>query len=78
MQLSEVEEGPPMPEERLIYGCVDADRPEAQPYIDEVDGVLYYTCPECRKALEEELGSLPTEGGIGHASAAPASSKTSA
>ncbi len=42
-----------MPEERPIYGCADADRPEAQPYIDEVDGVLYYTCPECRKMLDE-------------------------
>ena len=44
---------PKMREERLVYGCVRADRPEAQPYIDEVDGVLYYTCPECRKALGE-------------------------
>lgn len=42
-----------MPEERLVYGCVGADRPEAQPYIEEVDRVLTYTCPECRKALEE-------------------------
>ena len=42
-----------MPEERIVYGCVGANRPEALPFIDEVDGVLYYTCPECRKALEE-------------------------
>jgi len=42
-----------MPDERLIYGCVGADRPEAQPFIDEIDGVLYYTCPECRKELAE-------------------------
>lgn len=42
-----------MPDERLIYGCVGADRPEAQPHIDEVDGVLYYTCSECRKALDD-------------------------
>lgn len=42
-----------MADERLIYGCVGADRPEAQPYTVEVDGVRYYTCPECRKALEE-------------------------
>ena len=42
-----------MPDERLIYGCVGADRPEAQPFIDEIDGVLYYTCPDCWKALEE-------------------------
>jgi hypothetical protein len=42
-----------MPDKRPIYGCVGADRPEAEPFIDEVDGVLYYTCPECRKALEE-------------------------
>jgi hypothetical protein len=47
-----------MPEERPVYGCVGSDRPEAQPYIVEVDGVLYYTCPACRAeiaALEEEL-----------------------
>lgn len=47
-----------MPEERLVYGCVGADRPEAQPYIVEQDGVLYYTCPACREeiaAMEEEL-----------------------
>jgi hypothetical protein len=30
-----------MPDERLIYGCVGADRPEAQPFIDEIDGVLH-------------------------------------
>ncbi len=48
-----------MPEEPLVYGCVGADRPEAQPFIDEVDGVLYYTCPECRKALEELASTLP-------------------
>jgi hypothetical protein len=40
-----------MPEERSVYGCVGADRPEAQPYIVEVDEVLYYTCPECRDKL---------------------------
>jgi hypothetical protein len=38
-----------MPEDQIVYGCVGADRPEAQPYIDEVDGVLYYTCPKCRE-----------------------------
>lgn len=42
-----------MADERLISGCVGADRPEAQPYIPEVDGVLYSTCPERRKAVEE-------------------------
>jgi hypothetical protein len=42
-----------MPDERPVYGCVGADRPEAQPFIDEVDGVLYYTCPKCRKELAE-------------------------
>jgi hypothetical protein len=36
-----------------VYGCVGADSPEAQAYIDEVDGVLYYTCPACRKDLAE-------------------------
>ena len=50
-----------MREERLVYGCVGADRPEAQPFIDEVDGVLYYTCPECRKELEELEPSPPRE-----------------
>ena len=50
-----------MPQERFIYGCVGADRPEAQPYIDEVDGILLYTCPECRKALEELDPTLPRE-----------------
>ena len=43
----------PTPDERLVYGCVGADRPEAEPFIDEVDGVLYYTCPACRLALAE-------------------------
>jgi hypothetical protein len=42
-----------MPEERAVYGCVGADRPEAQPFIVEVDGILTYTCPACRTALEE-------------------------
>jgi hypothetical protein len=42
-----------LPDERLIYGCVGADRPEAEPFIDEVDGVLYYTCAACRQALAE-------------------------
>jgi hypothetical protein len=42
-----------MPDERPVYGCVGADRPEAEAFIDEIDGVLYYTCPDCRKALEE-------------------------
>jgi hypothetical protein len=67
-----------MPDKRFAYGCVGADQPEAQPFIDEVDGVLYYTCPECRKALEELDPPRPREGGIGHAGAAPASSKTPA
>lgn len=35
-----------MPEKRPVYGCVGADHPEAQPFIDEVDGILVYTCPE--------------------------------
>jgi hypothetical protein len=42
-----------MPDERIVYGCVGADRPGALPFIDEVDGVLYYTCPACRLALAE-------------------------
>ena len=40
-----------MPEARPVYGCVGADRPEAEPFIDEVDGILLYTCPKCRVAL---------------------------
>jgi len=50
---------PAMPEERPVYGCVGADRPEAEPFIDEVDGLLVYTCPECRKALKEFDPPLP-------------------
>jgi hypothetical protein len=46
---------------RPIYGCVGADRPEAKSFIDEVDGVLYYTCPACRLALAE-LDSPPLKG----------------
>ena len=45
-----------MPDERLIYGCVGGDRPEAEPFIDEIDGILVYTCPECREKLAEQLG----------------------
>ena len=41
-----------MPDERFIYGCVGANRPEAEPFVDEVDGILVYTCPACRLALE--------------------------
>jgi hypothetical protein len=48
-----------MPEERPVYGCVGADRPEAQPYIAEVNMVLYYTCPACRNALAELDPILP-------------------
>jgi hypothetical protein len=48
-----------MRDERLIYGCVGADRPEAEPFIDEVDGILVYTCPECREKLAEQLGHAP-------------------
>jgi hypothetical protein len=43
-----------MPEERIVYGCVGANRPEALPFIKEVDGSLYYTCPDCR----EEIATL--------------------
>jgi hypothetical protein len=52
---------PAMPEGRLVYGCVGADQPEGQPFIDEIDGVLYYTCPECRKELAELEPSPPRE-----------------
>ena len=40
-----------MPEARPVYGCVGADRPEAQPFIEEVDGILVYVCAKCRKEL---------------------------
>ena len=43
----------PLPDERPIYGCVGADRPEAQPFVDEVDGIQVYTCPACRRAMAE-------------------------
>jgi hypothetical protein len=46
-------------EARPVYGCVGADRREAQPYIDDIDGVLYYTCPACREELK---GIFPTLG----------------
>ena len=42
-----------MPEARPVYGCVGADRPEAQPFIEEVDGIQLYTCPECREELDK-------------------------
>jgi hypothetical protein len=48
-----------MREERIVYGCMGADRPEAQPFIDEVDGLLVHTCPECRKWALGELDSPP-------------------
>jgi hypothetical protein len=48
-----------MPEERLIYGCIGADRLEAEPFIDEVDGVLYYTCPACRLTLGSSTPRRP-------------------
>jgi hypothetical protein len=31
---------------------VRADRPEAHLFIEEVDWLLVYTCPECRKELD--------------------------
>jgi hypothetical protein len=49
------------PDDRLIYGCVGANRPEAETFIDEVDGVLYYTCPACRQALAEFDSPRPGE-----------------
>jgi hypothetical protein len=54
---SDVTMDPAVPDERSVYGCVGADRPEAMPFIDEVDGILVYTCPACRLALAE-LDSL--------------------
>jgi hypothetical protein len=31
-----------MPGARPVYGCVGADRPEAEPFIDDVDGILVW------------------------------------
>jgi hypothetical protein len=42
-----------VPEERLVYGGIGADRPEARPFIEEVDGTLLYVCPKCRKEFEK-------------------------
>jgi hypothetical protein len=41
-----------MPDERTVYGCVGADRPEACLFIDEVNGLLCYVYPECRLTAE--------------------------
>jgi hypothetical protein len=49
-----------MPEERIVYGCVGGDSPEAQPFIDEVNGSLYYTCPECREQLAVAMAEWDT------------------
>jgi hypothetical protein len=38
---------------RAVYGCVGADRLEARPFIEEVDGILVYICPKCRRELEK-------------------------
>jgi hypothetical protein len=46
-------------DERSVYGCVGANRPDARPFIEEVDGILVYTCPECREKLAEQLGHPP-------------------
>jgi hypothetical protein len=46
-----------MPEGRFVYGCIGADRPEDQPFVEEINGILVYTCPACRLALAE-LDSL--------------------
>jgi len=50
-----------MPDDRPVYGCVGSDRPDAEPYITEVDGIRYYTCPACREfiaALDAEVDPL--------------------
>jgi len=56
---------PGMPEERSVYGCVGADRPEAQPFIEEVDGILAVRLPEmpggagqARRDIIEEMTLL--------------------
>jgi hypothetical protein len=50
---SGIEEEPTMPGERPVYGCVGADRLEARLLIEEVDGILVYICPKCRRELEK-------------------------
>ena len=42
-----------MADERRVYGCVGADRPEAHPFIEEVDGMLVHICPKCREELDK-------------------------
>jgi hypothetical protein len=49
-----------MPEERIVYGCPGADRPEALPFTKEVDGSLYYTCPECTEQLAVAMAEWDT------------------
>jgi hypothetical protein len=41
------------------FGRVGAEGPEAAPFIDEIEGIPVYTCPECRRALKELDGPLP-------------------
>lgn len=47
-----------MPEERIVYGCPGANRPEALPFTKEVDGSLYYTCPECTEQLAVAMAEM--------------------
>jgi hypothetical protein len=51
----------PLASVRPVYGCVGADRPEAQLFIDEVDGILVYTCPACRRAMAEAGHASPQD-----------------
>ena len=34
-----------MQDKPRVYGCVGAEGPEAQPFIEEFDGIRMYTCP---------------------------------
>jgi hypothetical protein len=54
---------PAMPEERIVYGCVGADRPKVKPYIVEVDGLLVHTCPECRQKAQSQIEKLAQQEG---------------
>jgi len=58
LQLRRAEGNPTMVEERPVYGCVGADRPEAQPFIEEVDGILLYVCPKCREEFAKINATL--------------------
>jgi hypothetical protein len=50
---SGVEEEPGDARSATCLRCVGADRPKAQPFIEEVDGILVHICPKSRTELEK-------------------------